>query len=209
MITQFNRENLVKNLPDAYRKTDDSNNRKILDIEKSAMDKLREAIRAIDESLDLERATGKTLDLYGEMVGQQRGQATDSQYRMLIKTRIVRNFANGDFNSIVNLLALIFGCDPVEIGLDEPEDKPCTVVLSALPFGALNRMAIDITTACKIVMEVMPAGVHMESLSFTGTFEFGATEFEYDENAGFGNEAQTIGGYLGYIFDDNTPALPV
>ena len=68
MITHFNRENYAKNLPDAYAKAEGSNNAKLLKIEKDAVDLLREAIAAISESLDLDKATGKTLDLYGEMV---------------------------------------------------------------------------------------------------------------------------------------------
>lgn len=208
MITHFNGADLAKNLPDAYKKTPDSNNSKILRIEKGAMDDLRAAIHGISDSLDLDKAFGKTLDLYGGMVGQERGKATDEQYRILIKSRIVRNLSNGDYNSIVRLLALVFGCDPAEISLVET-DAPCRVRLESLPFAALNQLVIDISTAIKIIEEVIPAGVYMESVQFTGTFEFGDETMIYDEAAGFGNEAQTIGGYLGYIFDNAAPDLPV
>lgn len=208
MITQFNREALEKNLPDAYAKTPESNNSKLLRIDKSAMDELRETIRAVGESLDIEKAYGKTLDLYGEMAGQERGKATDDQYRVLIKTRIVRNLAGGDYNGVVKLLAMVFNCDPKELKLTELE-TPCHVRLDELPFAALNTLVIDINTALKIIKEVMPAGVFLESVQFTGTFEFGGTEPVYDEAAGFGDEAQTIGGYLGHIFSDEMSDLPV
>lgn len=210
MIMHFNRVSLADNLPDAYCKADGSNIRKLLEINQGSMQRLRDNLRAIADSHGLDTATGKTLDLYGAMVGQERGLATDEQYRALIKTRIIRNKANGDFNSIIHLLSLVFSCDPAEISLSEPEDKPCTVKLDSLPFASLNRMAIDITTACKIIMEVMPAGVRMEAANFTGTFEFSdGTELVYDESAGFGDIEQTIGGYLGYVFDSNAPTLPV
>ena len=209
MITQFNRENPVKNLPDAYCKTANSNNGKILAIEKSAMDELREAVAAIHESLDLDKASGKTLDLYGEMVGQVRGKATDDQYRILIKARIARNLVGGDYNGVVNVLSLIFGCDPTEISIAET-DEPCNVRLDRLPVSTLNRLMVDVSTAMKIIQEVLPVCVSLESVTFTGTFEFsGGTELVYDEAAGFGNVAQTIGGALGYIFSDVTPDLPV
>ena len=208
MITHFNGVDLAKNLPDAYKKTPDSNNSKILRIEKSAMDDLRTVIQGISDSLDLERAYGDTLDLYGEMVGQERGKATDDQYRVLIKSRIVRNLCNGDYDSIVRLLALVFGCDPSDISLVET-DTPCHVRLESMPFAALNQLVIDINTALKIIEEVMPAGVQLESVQFTGTFEFGDESMVYDEAAGFSDEAQTIGGYLGYIFSDLSPDLPV
>ena len=209
MITEFNRENLVKNLPDVYRKTADSNNAKILQIEKRAMDKLREAIQAIDDSLDLDKATGATLDMYGDMVGQPRGKAIDSQYRLLIKTRIIRNLANGDYNGIVNLLSLIFGCSPTEIVLTELSE-PCKVRMEALPIERLNAMVINVNMAVQIIKELLPVGVILESAEFSGTFEFsGSTELVYDAGAGFGSIDQTIGGYLGYIFNADMPELPI
>lgn len=209
MVTEFNRENLVKNLPDVYCKSDDSNNAKILQIEKRAMDKLRDAIREIDDSLDLDKATGATLDLYGDMVGQPRGKAIDSQYRLLIKTRIIRNLANGDYNGIVNLLSLIFGCAPAEIVLTEL-DEPCKVRMEALPIAVLNAMVINVNTAVQIIKELLPVGVMLESAEFTGTFEFsGGTELVYDADAGFGDIDQTIGGYLGYMFSTDIPDLPI
>lgn len=208
MITRFDREHPEKNLPDAYRKTPDSNNAKILAIDKAELDRLRENIRLLYDCLDLEKAFGATLDLYGDMVGQERGKATDDQYRVLIKSRIVRNMCNGDYNGIVRLLALVFNCEPSDISLVET-DAPCHVRLESLPFAALNQMVIDIDTALKIIIECMPAGVTLESVQFTGTFEFGDDTLEYDEAAGFGDEAQTVGGYLGYIFSDDLPALPV
>ena len=209
MIAHFNRKNHVRNLPDAYCKTADSNNAKLLEIEKSAVDKLRETLNAVYESFDIDKAYGKTLDLYGDMVGQERGRATDTQYRILIKSRIARNFANGDYNSIVNLMCVVFNCKGSEINLVELEE-PCTVRIDALPFAALNGLAIDVNTALQIVRECIPAGVTLESISLTGTFEFsGGTELVYDEEAGFADEAQTIGGYLGAMFEENAPALPV
>lgn len=208
MITQFDRDNLVKNLPDAYAKTPESNNAKLLSIVQAEIDKLRENNRTLRDSLDLEKAHGKTLDMYGKMVGQERGKAIDDQYRVLIKSRIVRNLCNGDYNSIVRLIALIFGCEPAEILITEL-DTPCQVRVDELPYDALNQLVIDINTAIKIIQEVMPAGIQLQSVQFTGTFEFGGDTLEYDADAGFGNEAQTIGGYLGYIFSDEIPDLPV
>lgn len=209
MITQFNRDNLAQNLPDAYRKDADSNISKILQIEKAEMDRLRADMLAVYDALDLNKAHGKTLDLYGSAVGQERGRATDNQYRVLIKARILRNFANGDHGSIVNLLAMIFDCNPEEILLTELE-APCEVRVDRLPFTALNNMALDINTVLKIVREVIPAGVYMGSVAFTGTFEFSAgTELVYDDKKGFADTAQTFGGTLGYIFNEEPTDLPV
>lgn len=208
MITQFNRDNLAKNLPDAYRKDPASNNAKILEIEKTALERLREAVNAIYESLDIDKAYGKTLDLYGEMLGQLRGIATDEQYRVLIKNRIVRNFSNADHTSIVNAVCTTFGCDPSEVLLTEL-DEPCKVALEGLPFAKINEANIDIKTAVQIVNSLLPAGVFMEAVEFSGTFEFGGTEMVYDEAAGFADIGQKIGGYLGLMSDSQGSNLPV
>lgn len=208
MSTQFNRENPVKNLPDAYRKTADSNNRKILEIEKRAMDDLRAGLQGVSDCLDLEQATGKTLDLFGEIYGQARGLATDEQYRVMIKAKIARQYARSDHDSIVTAISSAFGCEPKEILLVEPEGA-CSVRVEELPFEKLNKNGIDIITAVQIVSRLIPAGVQLESLNFSGTFEFGGTDMVYDEEAGFGNEEQTIGGTLGLVADGSMSNLPI
>ncbi len=208
MITQFDRDRLEKNLPDAYRKTADSNNAKILATEKSATDSLKEAVSALYDCLDIDRASGKTLDLYGEMLGQLRGVSTDEQLRVLIKNRIHRNFSDADYNSVVRAIASTFGCKPSEIVLTEL-DEPCNVMLEGLPISQINESGIDIDTAVQIINGLLPAGVYMVAMSFSGTFEFSDTELEYDEAAGFADEAQTIGGYLGLVSDNAGSNLPV
>lgn len=208
MNTQFDRDNLVQNLPDAYAKGDDSNIKKLLDIEKYEMDQLRASLNAVYDSIDLDKATGKSLDLYGEMYGQARGAATDEQYRIMIKARINRLFAGSDHDSIVLAISAAFSCDPSEILLVEPEDS-CSVRVEHLPFDKLNNSNIDAVTAVQIVSRLIPAGVQLESINFAGTFEFGSTDMEYDETAGFADDDQTIGGYLGLVADEAISTLPV
>lgn len=207
MITHFNHDNHAKNLPDAYCKTAGSNNDKILRLEKETMDSLRAAVNAVCESLDLDKAFGKTLDLYGDMIGQERGSATDEQYRVLLRSRIVRNLSDGDHSSIVRAISAAFGCEPSDVKLTEHET--CAVTLDGLPISWLNEQNIDIITAVQIVNSLIPVGVRMETMEFSGTFEFGGTELEYDENAGFGNIEQTVGGYFGLVSDNRGSNLPV
>lgn len=206
MITRFN-DKLVKNLPDAYRKDDGSNNAKILAIEHDASSVLRETVQAIDESLDINKAYGKTLDLYGEMLGQRRGAATDEQYRVLLKNKIQRNFTNADMNSVIRAICTTFDCDPTEILLLEPE--PCVVSIEGLPVHKLAESNIDVNTAIAIISGLMPAGVHIEAISFAGTFEFSGADLVYDEETGFADVAQTMGGTLGFVADNIGDKLPV
>ena len=85
----YNKVHPAYNLPDAYAKAPTSNNYKILEIERRESEFLREGLKNIESILDINNATGKTLDLYGGRVGQKRGLATDDQYRVLILARII------------------------------------------------------------------------------------------------------------------------
>lgn len=209
MITAFNRDNLAMNLPDVCRKDAESNNYKLLAIEKSAMDRLRADLQSIFNSLDLDQATGGILDRYGGMIGQGRGAASDDQYRVMIKAKICRNLANGDHRSIVAAICATFGCDPGDVQLKELS-APCVVQITGLSFESLNKRNIDLTTATQIIYRLMPAGVRLESLDFSGTFAFsGGTELVYDEGTGFADADQTIGGYLGYAATGGASKLPV
>lgn len=208
MNTQFNREKHEKNLPDSYCKTASSNNTKILSIEKRSVDILRDSIEVLYKCLDIDTATGNTLDLYGEMIGQFRGVSTDEQLRVLIKNRIARNFADADFNSVIRAISSTFGCKPADIILTEL-DEPCNVMLEGLPIHQINKSGIDMNTAVQIINGLLPAGVYMAAMNLAGTFEFSDTELVYDEVAGFADEAQTIGGYLGLVSDNSGSNLPV
>ena len=115
----YNSEHPASNLPDAYVKKPTSNNYKILEIERREAEILRESLYSIESILDISKATGKTLDLYGERVGQRRGLATDDQYRVLILARIMRNLSNGSYNSVIKCLSLMFNCDPSEIHIED------------------------------------------------------------------------------------------
>lgn len=208
MIVRFNRDSPVQNLPDAYAKAG-SNNEKILEIEKDAMTRLRDNIAAINNILDIENAYGQTLDLYGEMLGQARGAATDEQYRVMLRAKIIRNYSNADHDSVVYAICAAFGCDPNEILLTESANEPCVVNLENLPFTKLNSSNIDVGTAIQIIKRLMPAGVNLESMNFSGTFEFSGETLTYDAEKGFGDVDQTIGGYLGLASDGKDCTLPV
>lgn len=226
MQAEFN-TNLVKNLSDAYKKSKDSNNYKILEIERVACDDLRSVLRQIynahaeteaDEGIiNLNNARGKTLDLYGNRVGQARGQATDSQYLLMIKAKIMRNISNGSYPSIVAAMCMTFACEPSQVLITDGE-KPCTVKIVSLPLGAINNAGLSTSQTLAIVKSMLPAGVTVSDFQFDGTFEFGEAETDYDETKGFSegvlNEDGTmsaengnLGGYLGAIQGDEQDTL--
>ena len=218
MQAEFNK-NLVKNLPDAYKKTKDSNNFKILEVERVACDDLRHGLRQIFNAyaetpeeegiLNINNAKGKTLDLYGARVGQMRGVAEDEKYLLMIKAKIMRNTSNGNHEDIVKALCATFDCEPSLVMLTEG-DEPFTVNLTKLPMDRVTNVGLTTSQAKELIESLLPIGVKLASFIIDGTLTFGTDENEYDEDLGFADETQTFGGYFGATnsdLSDNT--LPI
>ena len=201
----------VKNLPDTYSKSTDSNNYKILNIIQGITTELNKDIDDVYKSLDIDQATGETLDLYGETVGQARGLADDIKYRVMIKSRIMRNFMNGDLNSIIESISLMFGCEKSDIKLSET-NTPATVKVDSIPYNVINYIGLSVDQTLQLIATLIPVGVKIESIELSGTFEFSSTDSEYDESKGFSDSETnpTIGGYLGYLSsEENEKPLPI
>lgn len=195
-MKNFDRENPVKNLPDYYYKS--GNNEKILQIEKISVDGVNADIEAILNSLDLSQATGKTLDLLGETVNQVRAGANDIKYRLTIRAKIMRNFTNADYNSLIRAIAFSFGCDVSEINITEAIE-PCTVEMVSIPLDIVEKAQLSQDDIVDIVMDLLPVGVGLKTFLFAGTFEFAENENVASDTAGFANDEQTIGGHFGNI----------
>ena len=207
MQAEFN-NNLVKNLPDAYKKTTDSNNFKILEVERRTLGDIRNSLQEVNNILDINKATGKTLDLYGERVGQARGLADDNRYLLMIKAKIMRNLSNGSYPSVLAALCATFGCEPSQIYLEDG-DEPCTVTIVTLPLEIINKAGLTTSQTVAIIKSLLPVGISLTSFLFDGTFEFGESEDDYDEEKGFAisETDQSIGGYLGATAGDETDIL--
>lgn len=191
----------VNKLPDSYAKDRESNNYKLLNLNEQAVAVAKTDAQAIFDALDVQKATGHTLDLYGEMVGQQRGALNDVQYRLMILTRVGINVVQGNYATTINMLKRIFNCEPSEIFIRDGV-KPCTIEVVSFPLGALTEAGFTSRQAVEMIESLMPVGVTVDGANFDGTFEFAETADEYDEAAGFANMEQTIGGYLGLLLDD-------
>lgn len=197
----------VENLPDAYNKQKTSNNYKILQIEQNAQAQSKNDITDIFNSLDIDKATGTTLDLYGKMYNAPRGNLDDIQYRILIKTRINQNRIDGSYESILNSICRIFNCNPDEFHMEDSESS-CTVKITNIPFRVINYIGLNSKETIDLIESLIPVGISVESASFDGTFEFSKTESDYNESAGFSDiEGGTIGGYFGILYGENSNSI--
>lgn len=209
-MAEFHFDNLAKNLPDVYKKDTSSNNYKILEIERTASNELRDTLNWIANIFDIENATGATLDLYGKRFGQARGKATDAQYKAMIKSKIIRSLCNGSYKNIVDAICYTFGCDIDDVLLVET-DTPMAVTLERAPLDAIIRAGFSTSQAEQIIKRLLPVSTTLNSVLFEGTFEFGEEENENDESAGFGEIVDgEIGGYLGWTgSQESIDSLPI
>lgn len=205
----------VERLPDCYRKDPDSNNYKLLELGREETEKLRADIQEVLNALDISHATGVTLDLYGAMLGQRRGLLNDEQYRYMLLSKIGRNTVQGDYNSIMRNLVLMFGDQTGDIALDDlevvEEERPCVVKLTKFPISVLVNAGFSSRQAVQMIELLLPICVTLAADNFEGTFEFAKLDQEYDETAGFADLKQTIGGFFGLLLgeDDKIPVLPI
>lgn len=188
----------INALPDVFRKDAQSNNYKLLLTEQRLVEGLWQDIKDVQDTLDITKAKGKTLDLYGSIYEQARGSLTDEQFRVIVLQRAARNLAGGDYNSTVIALANALGVSPSEISLSE-QDDPRKIIVNDLPYAALQEAGLTGKQAYQIIESLLPAGIPLAPLSLDGTFEFAELDGEYDESKGFGDIEQTIGGYFGLL----------
>lgn len=209
-MIDFNKDNYVKNLPDSFQKDNDSNNYKILENERLSVEEHLADLYGIYEILNIDNAYGKTLDRYGERVGQPRGLATDRQYILMIKAKIMRALGNGTYPSVLKSLCMTFGCEPEQVYIKETNEL-CQVKMVTLPLDVLNTSGMTVNQVTQLIKSILPICIRMDGLSLEGTFEFSDSENDYDETKGFCDaEGGNIGGYLGYISgDSNEPILPI
>lgn len=193
----------LKNLlPDVYNKQEGSNNDKLLKLVEALNEEFQTDREAVEQMADINKATGKTLDLYGDMVGQSRGGLDDSQYRIVILSKIARNACKGTHSSIVELLAVALECSVTDFNLSDG-DNVCEAVLDSMPFSIITSAGLTVSQIYQIVNSMLPVGVKLADIEAEGTFEFSALEYEYDELAGFADDALTIGGYFGLLASDD------
>lgn len=199
----------VKKLPDAYKKSEQSNNNKLLQLQEDALRAFLADLSDVQESLNLDTAYGKTLDLYGEIVGQRRGKLTDEQYRLMIMAKMSSSSVGADLASIVKSMCLLFKADASEISISET-DNPCEVEITKLPLTVLLEAGFTSKQAVEIVKTLLPICVTLVATGFEGTFEFSATADEASDTAGFADDAQTIGGFFGMLYgEDEDAPLPI
>ena len=126
----------------------------------------------------------------------ERGSLTDEQYKIRLRTKMMQNIANGSFPDLIEALAYALQCEKSDIHIVE-SDEPNKVIVKNIPLALLLQADFTTDQVLALINSLLSVNVSVGEYGFTGTFEFGFTENEYDEEKGFADISQTIGGYLG------------
>ncbi|MDO5397072.1 MAG: hypothetical protein Q4G33_04000 [bacterium] len=190
----------IKNLPDAYDKNTDSNNYKLLRINKNTTDIIEQTSKKIFDTLNLNNAGGRVLDdVWGGRVNLKRGKLNDEQYVIRLRTKMMQDTANGSFPDLVEALAYALQCEKSSIHLVE-SDTPNKIIIKDIPLGIVFEVGFTIDDVVSMIESMLPVGVKIERQHFTGTFEYGEiTDTEYTETAGYADLDGAIGGYYGLL----------
>ena len=197
---------MLKRLTDNYNKEPNSKIGKLFNIVASELEDLKLSINRTGSWRDIDEAEGKTLDNIGLNVQQFRGQATDEIYRILLKSKIARNLSDGSINTIIQVLAVTLSTDPSEIVIEEKyadalDPEPAAIKLIGLPIARINEAGMSPQTFIRIVDRIVAAGVRVDTIELSGTFELSSTtNIEVDNDTGLADELMTIGGTLGEVY---------
>lgn len=162
---KFFQDNYIKNFPDCYDKGTNSNFYKIMQLLRYDEDNFRAVLQELHNCLDLDDATGFSLDLYGEMLGQLRDNATDDQYRALIKLKIAQQRSEIDCNSIINTLSSTLGVAPEQFKITDAEISGFVDI--EIPVDTLMGAGLSIETVYKALKQLLTAGVGIRSINIT------------------------------------------
>jgi len=157
----------------------------IQDLENSSFELIDE--RTIDT------AVGAQLDGIGSIVGEDRLDRSDDDYRTAIRIRILRNLSNGTASEILEIMDL-FHSGTYEIIEDHPAAFRLVLREALLPTDP------DPLTLAQLLADIRSAAVDSRFIynghAYGSKFKFASGDsLETSSVYGFGNDAQSTGGY--------------
>lgn len=197
-MAAFKYYNFAANLPDAFSKGEDSNNYKLLAVEKYVYDAIMAVINGVYDITDIDQATGAALDMHGDIHQIKRGKSNDTQYRIRIKGKIAQSLCDGSRDSVAEALAYILSSDTSKVKIATGEETG-TVDVIEIPLELLFIANFTTDEINNIVNDLLPEGVRLGDIEYSGTFEFSVADNEYDADKGFADEGGSIGGFFGLL----------
>lgn len=156
----YNVKELVSLFTDHFRKDRESNTHKLMQLFSDELQLLENTNNRIIEWRDIDNAEGKTLDLIGQNVVQPRGTASDEIYRIMLKTKVARNLADGTLNGLISAIAYVLQIDKREVQVSEMWDlvgMPAALAVEAIPLEKIINANLT-TDEFEIILSSLVAG---------------------------------------------------
>ena len=173
----FDVQEILDKFQDYFRKDSNSNIGKLMTIFAEQLQDLELTNQRIREWKDIDKAEGAALDEIGVELNQPRGAATDEIYRVLLRSKVARNFSDGTIDAIIRVISIALNTDSKEVQIKElyndPESpEPAAIKLVQIPLRRLNEVGMSPNQFVKLVQKTAAAGVRVASIEMTGTFSF-------------------------------------
>ena len=182
---------IFNRLPERFRKSNTDKLYYVLFDEKGAF---LNAINSVEDSRNIDNATGDTLDLIGGNVGQIRQGEDDDLFRQLIKVRILANMSIGDIETINTIMSTLV--KETYLGLreaflyDKNLNEPAAIVLDIeygnwdIPYYVVDKIkaaGVRVLYATNVKHHLYWAGV-CDGREHITKYPYSLTEIDYKNN---------------------------
>ena len=163
---------MLDQLTSAYAREDIRNDRKGLPLETNIgrlFETLAWGLEFVHEHAermrvwdDLDNAKGAVLDRYGANFGVDRGGATDTVYRLLIKVKMIALMSGGDIDTIIWAAASLFDVQPTDIEIQEK--FPCKIRICVDEALLSSERLTSIEVIAELMKRIAAAGIGVHIL---------------------------------------------
>jgi hypothetical protein len=159
----------------------------------AAYDDIDEAVQDLLEQRHVETATGRSLELLGDLadVSRQSGES-DDKYRKRIVASFRAGLSGATFEDLLSFLEFILEIDGETIEISQDTGARASV---NLPSNAVTQSPLTSSEITQLSEDVVPAG-HTISLVQSGTFEVKADGTANDPDKGLTSDSISTGGTL-------------
>ncbi|MCP1176192.1 DUF2612 domain-containing protein [Bacillus sp. 1663tsa1] len=192
---------LIDRLTDNYSRGENTNISKIMKLSAYHIQENEDLLHQISEWRDIDQAEGVTLDYIGRNIGQDRMGFNDNIFRVLLKSRIIRNNSDGSIPTIIRFLSFILEIEKQIIRVQEKwrtlDDEPVGLHIE-IDIDHVLKTGISPENFGNIVNELVPAGIHAD-IYFVGSFMFSdyTDQEQIDSEHGFGETVSNVFYYPG------------
>lgn len=183
---------MLGRLSSAFRKDQESNNYKILQVQAEELGQLAEVMEDIISSQILETATGESLDHLAALIDLDRNGLSDDDFRNLIATTQLFRPSNGTLSDIKTVVTYYTGVSDEDILiLENPDDLPATF---ALVLEVPNVKEFSVAELIEYIQTAKAAGIRFLDdqiqIILNPTFETHKASLP-----GYGYSGYGVGGY--------------